>query len=65
MIGKLKGTIDEIGEDYVVVDVHGQVTDAVLHRHAFRERPAHQDAVSLEPEVVMQPACGVLLNHIA
>ncbi|MBY5704507.1 Holliday junction branch migration protein RuvA [Rhizobium leguminosarum] len=23
MIGKLKGTIDEIGEDYVLVDVHG------------------------------------------
>jgi Holliday junction DNA helicase RuvA len=23
MIGKLKGTIDEIGEDYVVLDVHG------------------------------------------
>ena len=23
MIGKLKGTIDEIGEDHVVVDVHG------------------------------------------
>ena len=23
MIGKLKGVIDEIGEDHVVVDVHG------------------------------------------
>ena len=23
MIGKLKGTIDEVGEDYVVIDVHG------------------------------------------
>ncbi len=23
MIGKLKGTIDEIGEDYVLVDVQG------------------------------------------
>ena len=23
MIGKLKGTIDEIGDDYVLVDVHG------------------------------------------
>ena len=23
MIGKLKGTIDEIGEDHVVLDVHG------------------------------------------
>ena len=23
MIGKLKGTIDEIGEDHVIVDVHG------------------------------------------
>ena len=23
MIGKLKGTIEEIGEDYVLVDVHG------------------------------------------
>lgn len=23
MIGKLKGTVDEIGEDYVLVDVHG------------------------------------------
>jgi holliday junction DNA helicase RuvA len=23
MIGKLKGTIDEIGEDHVVIDVHG------------------------------------------
>ena len=23
MIGKLKGTLDEIGEDYCIVDVHG------------------------------------------
>ncbi|WP_345900748.1 OB-fold domain-containing protein, partial [Martelella sp. UBA3392] len=23
MIGKLKGVIDEIGDDHVVVDVHG------------------------------------------
>ena len=23
MIGKLKGVIDEIGDDYVLVDVHG------------------------------------------
>ncbi|WP_296077969.1 OB-fold domain-containing protein, partial [uncultured Agrobacterium sp.] len=23
MIGKLKGTIEEIGDDYVLVDVHG------------------------------------------
>ena len=23
MIGKLKGTIDEIGDDHVVLDVHG------------------------------------------
>ena len=23
MIGKLKGTVDEIGEDHVVIDVHG------------------------------------------
>jgi len=23
MIGKLKGTVDEIGEDHVLVDVHG------------------------------------------
>ncbi|MBC7310900.1 MAG: Holliday junction branch migration protein RuvA, partial [Rhizobium sp.] len=23
MIGKLKGTIDEIGDDYALIDVHG------------------------------------------
>jgi Holliday junction DNA helicase RuvA len=34
MIGKLKGTIDEIGDDHVVVDVHGvgYVTDIVEDR---------------------------------
>ena len=28
MIGKLKGTIDEIGEDYALVDVHGVCYEA-------------------------------------
>ncbi|HEV7436305.1 MAG TPA: OB-fold domain-containing protein, partial [Pseudorhizobium sp.] len=28
MIGKLKGTIDEIGDDYVLVDVHGVCYEA-------------------------------------
>jgi hypothetical protein len=36
---------------------------AAAERNAFRNRPAGQGAVALEPEVVVQPARSVPLNH--
>ena len=39
MIGKLKGTIEEIGDDYVLVDVHGgEWVYAALGDHVFERR---------------------------
>src|SRR5205823_14408669 len=34
-----------------------------IQARALGYRPAQQDAVELEPEVIMQATCGVLLDH--
>ncbi len=47
----------------VVLDVDGEVLRAGLERHALRDRPAGERAVSLEPEVVVEPASIMALNH--
>jgi len=46
----------------VILDVHGERALAGPQRHAARERPAAQDAVVLEAEVVVQPAGRVALD---
>jgi hypothetical protein len=40
----------------MVLDVHGEVPLARLERHALRHRPGEEDAVALEPEVVVEAA---------
>ena len=47
----------------VVLDVHGEVPLAGLERHALRHGPARERAVPLEPEVVVEPAGVVALDH--
>ena len=47
----------------MVLDVDGEVLLAGLERHAFRDRPAGERAVPLEPEVVVQPPRVVALDH--
>ena len=47
MIGKLKGVIDEIGEDHVVVDVHGVGYVAFCSMRTLGNLPGAGEAVSL------------------
>ena len=46
----------------VILDMDGEVLLARLERDAFRHRPGRQRAVSLEAEVVVQPARIVALH---
>ena len=47
MIGKLKGTIDEIGEDHVVIDVHGVCYVAFCSMRTLGNLPGVGEAVTL------------------
>jgi holliday junction DNA helicase RuvA len=47
MIGKLKGVIDEIGEDHVVVDVHGVGYVAFCSMRTLGNLPGTGEAVTL------------------
>lgn len=47
MIGKLKGTVDEIGEDYCVVDVHGVGYVAFCSARTLSALPGPGEAVVL------------------
>jgi holliday junction DNA helicase RuvA len=47
MIGKLKGTIDEIGEDHVIVDVHGVGYVAFCSARTLANLPDPGEAVTL------------------
>lgn len=47
MIGKLKGVVDEIGEDHVVVDVHGVGYVAFCGSRTLSALPAAGEAVTL------------------
>ncbi len=47
MIGKLKGTIDEIGEDHAIVDVHGVGYVAFCPARTLAKLPGPGEAVEL------------------
>lgn len=47
MIGKLKGVVDEIGEDYCVVDVHGVGYVAYCSTHTLSNLPGEGVAATL------------------
>ena len=46
----------------VVLDVNGQVLLARLERNALRHRPAEEDAVAFQTEVVVEPPRVVALH---
>jgi holliday junction DNA helicase RuvA len=50
MIGKLKGTIDSYGEDFVIVDVHGVGYEVHCSSRTLQALPAPGEAVSLAIE---------------
>jgi Holliday junction DNA helicase RuvA len=50
MIGKLKGTIDSYGEDFVLVDVHGVGYEVHCSSRTLRALPALGEAVTLAIE---------------
>lgn len=47
MIGKLKGTVDEVGEDHVVVDVHGVGYAAHCSARTLANLPGAGEAITL------------------
>ena len=51
--------------DGVVLDVHREVADLRIQGEALGHGPAHEHAVDLEPEVVVQRAGPVTLDHEA
>ena len=54
MIGKLKGTIDEIDEDYCVVDVHGVGYVAFCSARTLSSLPGRGEAVTLYIETYVR-----------
>lgn len=54
MIGKLKGTIDEIAEDHVVVDVHGVGYVAFCSARTLGNLPGPGEAVTLHIETYVR-----------
>src|SRR6476660_3045499 len=50
MIGKLKGTIDSYGEDFVIVDVHGVGYLVHCSTRTLQHLPAQGEAVALSIE---------------
>jgi Holliday junction DNA helicase RuvA len=54
MIGKLKGTVDEIGEDYCVVDVHGVGYVAFCSARTLSALPGPGEAVVLYIETYVR-----------
>ena len=55
----LEGTVGE----RVVLDVHREVAGAGIERDPLRHGPAAQDALLLEPEVVVQSPRSMALHH--
>ncbi len=54
MIGKLKGTVDEIAEDHVVVDVHGVCYVAFCSARTLGNLPGAGEAVVLHIETYVR-----------
>src|SRR5258708_22366316 len=50
MIGKLTGTVDSVGEDFVILDVHGVGYLVHCSARTLRELPAVRQAVALAIE---------------
>ena len=54
MIGKLKGTLDEIGEDYCTVDVHGVGYVVHCSVRTLAQLPGPGEAVTLHIETYVR-----------
>ncbi len=54
MIGKLKGTVDEIAEDHVIIDVHGVCYVAFCSARTLGNLPAPSEAVVLHIETYVR-----------
>jgi hypothetical protein len=49
--------------DGMVLGLHGEALVRRVEARPLRHRPAEEDAVELEAEVVVEPPRGVLLDH--
>ncbi len=54
MIGKLKGVIDEIGEDHVVLDVHGVGYELYCPARVLARLPGSGEAAAFHVEMVVR-----------
>ena len=59
------GALEVVVFDRMILDVDGEPLVARHEARAARHRPAHHHAVELEPQVVVQPRRGVLLDDEA
>ncbi|MEM8837826.1 MAG: Holliday junction branch migration protein RuvA, partial [Pseudomonadota bacterium] len=50
MIGKLKGTVDSSGEDFVIIDVHGVGYEVYCSNRTLQSLPSAGEAVTLSIE---------------
>src|SRR5208282_401944 len=57
--------LERVVLDRMVLDVDGKAFFAGVETRAARHRPALHHPVEFEPQIVMQPPCGMFLNHIA
>ena len=49
----------------MILDLDREALVVRIERRPARHRPGLEDAVELEPQIVMQPRGGVLLDHEA
>ena len=59
------GAFERVVFDRMILDVNGETLFVGIETGAARNRPALHHAVEFEPQIVVQSARGVLLNHIA
>src|SRR5260370_16531565 len=57
------GPLEGVVVGGVVLDMNGHGLDLGVERWTFWHRPAHHDAVHLQPEVVVQTGRPVFLDH--
>ena len=59
------GALEGVVFDRMVLDVNGEAFLVGIEARPARHRPALHHAVEFQPQIVMQPPRGMLLNDIA
>src|SRR5262249_25437482 len=59
------GALEGVVLDRMILDLHRKPLLVGIKARAAGDRPALHHAVEFQPQVIMQPSCGVLLNDVA